>query len=70
MSLSFSLLLFFELGFMTLSSLLKIFSPQLGQTHLSPMEGHVKMKGTAPGGSPTGVGEKPAYRDSPGYTAQ
>ena len=42
----------------------------LKNVNLSPMEGHVRMKGTAPGGSPTGVGEKPACRDSPGYTAQ
>jgi hypothetical protein len=36
----------------------------------TPMEVHVRMKGTAPGGSPTDVGEKLACRDSPGYTAQ
>jgi len=40
------------------------------QTHLSPMEVHVRMKGTAPGGAPTGVGEKPACRDSTGYAVQ
>ena len=35
----------------------------LKRVNLSPLDGPVKMEGTAPGGSPTGVGEKPACRD-------